>query len=1552
VWSKRFLHPLLCVGIALPIHTPVRAQGTCGAAGGAPAGPAWSVCDFAREAGVLSAPGPATGVGNPIDLATGNKYRGELDLRINAHLPLVFARHYNSRNRFDTVLGVGWSHSFETRLVPVTVKGRKELQVIQGDGRRIVFEPMNHRFGQWRSQSLASGRIESHRSKSVAWTWYMPDGRALQFDAKGHLQFILRDGLTVMVFSRTPQGRLTHVSGPDRWVLEFHYTDHRHGLRLHSVEVLGEAIARFTYDESGQLATVTWRDGRGRRYEYDDPRDPLLLTGVLNVEANPDGLRHRVARYAYDIQGRAVSTVEGDGGTSLQVRYLARQSGRSPGFTSVTDSQGRQAAYRWHYDRHHHTTRLLESVGQPCNSCGPTRRRYQWDAQHRLQSVLTDRETVHFEHDRIGRPVAAWRREAKGQRTLLWRLAYARNDLFAQPAVIEQPSVAPGRLHRIRIERDALGRPLAVSEEGFRPTPGPGHSARAAPRFVPITRRFSMGHRQFDSTRADPFEPLPANWLTGLAWVDGPMPGPSDRIELTQFHASLNAKHPHGVVETLAFQNGLLAEHINSRGQAARMEHSDPKKQWLGGPTLFGAYIGSAKLDLEYNDFGVLQGLLLTDFSGKPPRQLNTNQPGSIESADPARHRAIEIRHGHPSVIELPDGAHFRRGFDDFGRVAWIEQPDQARQWGEYDESDRLIAHHPGDGSIVRYQRDAQGRLIEATRTGPSGTTLMGRYRWEGARLAHAENDTVSIAYEWDRLDRLIATEHRFATTPQQPLRHAWQYDLAGRIAAETLPGGVIVRYRHQGRDIVGIDVAGLGRSGALFQSVDASQLTRPLRIAAFDSQEASPDQGIHEAGRLIEAGGMRHLQDPHGLRAAIQSIGSPGTPSSGTDFVHQDWRLRTERTAQGKVRNWIWAGTRPIALIESGQLYRIVTDTRAAPVQALDHQSRVVWSAEYNHAGAARIEGNPRVNIALRLPGQYFDAHTGWHYNHFRTYSPASKRYLEPDPLGLQADTLSRDALTEYASGDPVGHLDPWGLATLSWFAITTNATGQSLGRTQGFDNARWSFMIESILPVPLVGTGLYPPQPAGIGGVLFDPWGDFISGANAPFNPLGNGIDSIAWTGATGRQVFASFAAHYGGAMASPQRFIIEGFDDRRAGALALILAASPSQRQACIGKALTSLPGIRLGPSEPLLQPTSSDSRGPARVLECQAPTPLPVPYADELERSRVERYQAAAELQESPSASIGENCAASNGCRSRARIDVNGRAYYASYGRTQFTVTTFLGELGRMTQPSANVETLALRAALKLDTPITLDGRAATLGDALVLARQRVEAAYRSFAAIRIEFGRGLDAVRASEIWNGLSEARRLAFSQSTGLGQDGFIDMLGYVATGIGGRTEEEGRHALAASAAATVRYLATDTARASSFDQWLIDLYSSRAPYDHVSRAFLRDNLRRVLASPRLAGRFNNSAQADTPAWFARQAEIELDLAQRVAVLHNAGRLDLATSPSLDAWLTSNRTSWITGYVTQFTTTDGRGNWEALRCTTGIGARAGLQLTPLGAMPK
>ena len=203
----------------------------------------------------------------------------------------------------------------------------------------------------------------------------------------------------------------------------------------------------------------------------------------------------------------------------------------------------------------------------------------------------------------------------------------------------------------------------------------------------------------------------------------------------------------------------------------------------------------------------------------------------------------------------------------------------------------------------------------------------------------------------------------------------------------------------------------------------------------------------------------------------------------------------------------------------------------------------------------------------------------------------------------------------------------------------------------------------------------------------------------------------------------------------------------------------------------------------------------------------------------------------------------------------------------------------------------------------------------------------------------------------QVWDSLAPARRASFTSDTGLGRETFIDMLGYVATGTGARTEEEGRHAIAASAATTVRITAPGTQASTTFNDWLVGLFSSTDAYDHVSRAFLRDNLRRVLSAPALAGRFVNQAQPGTAAWHKRQEAIETELAQRVAMLHNSGHLALATSPKFDGWLASHAKSGAGKYVQDFIATDARGNWEALRCATGLGGRRGLQLSQLTAMP-
>jgi len=1570
------------VALLLLVPSDASAQATCGAAGGPPAGPGSSVCDFADEATGLRAGGVATGAGNPVDLVTGNKYRHEVDLRASAIVPFVLARHYNSRNRFDGPLGIGWSHSFETRIVPAGAGKHPELQIIQGDGRRIVFRPDRQQPGQWHATRIEDGIVIEHRHRQaidheadraiareigrkslrqlhqenrvthdlVRWTWRWPGGRSLHFDSRGRLLAVMRDGMTMIRLHHDEAGRLDGLIGPDGWRIDFEYINHAQGRRIARVLKNGTALLDCRYDATGQLAEVQWPDGRRRRYEYRDDRDPLLLTEVLELEPEPDAPAQPVASYRYDDQGRAIRTTETDSGSVLDIRYPGQQSAAQAGMTEVTDSAGRRARYAWLYSRHDHLARLIEAQGEACGSCPPSPRRYTYDAQQRLSGVESPRGVLQIDRDAVGRPVQAWHSPAPGRApTLLWRLGYRGRGRLEGPSRIEQPSVAPGRWHRIDIRRDALDRPTDIIESGFAPVAGRG----SAITYARLSRRFSLGHRTPHD--APPFSGRqdPSEWLSALSWVDGPQPGPADRLAIRQEGDWLSVSGTDRPTEELNVgRRWILQEHRSARGGTSIMLPNDPEKAWLGGPTIVSATNGRQGIDFEYQPFGRLAAVVRQDFTlGREVRV----QPDDAPDAPPLR--AVALWRGLPSTVALPDGSLFSRGFDDFGRVAFIDQPGEPRQWAQYDAYDRLVWHRPGDGSTLAYRRDAAGRLIESMRITGARKTLLGRYTWRGADLIEAANDTVTIRYSRDHLGRLTGAEHRFTARPDEALRYQWHYNMASRVTGESLPDGVRVHYRYRDREVVSLTVEGLGATDI---EIDAQALRAPLRLGdpgettslslAAPALSVRKTDPVFAGGHLVAAAGARYLDDPHGRRAIKQSATTVSSAPAETRFMHQDWRLRGEQSGDGGLRQWLWAGSRPVALIASGRLYRIVTDERGAPVRALNDRGETVWSARYDRLGQASIDPGAQIDINLRLPGQYFDAESGWHYNHARTYDPSNGHYLEADPLGLQPGFSSRDSLRLYADGDPVTGLDPWGLARLTWFALTTDSQGRSLGQTQGFDRARWSFMIEDILPVPLFGNNLTRPQPSGIDGLLFDPWGDFIAGQGPPKTSTGNGVDAIAWTGATGRQVFASFAAHYGGALASPARFVIEGFDDVRAGALALILSASPSQRRMCIDRSMASLPGIDLGPGQPLLSPSRPDLRGPARVLECRRASAVPVAYEDELERSRVERYQAAAEMQESPSASINENCAASAGCRSRARIEINGHAYYASYGRTQFTVTTFLAELMRLTDPTDGEQAATLRKAVGLDAAIALDGRAATMSDALALARRRVDAAYRAFAALRREFGRGLDSASAAAAWESLSPARRASFTNDTGLGRDVFIDMLGYVATGVGARTEEEGRHALAASAAATVRIMPTGSTTASSFTDWLVGLFSSTDAYDHVSRAFLRDNLRRVLSAPSLAGHFVNAAQPGTQAWIKRQDAIETELAKRVAMLHNSGHTLLATSPTFEGWLATHSKSGAGKYVQDFISTDTRGNWEALRCTNGLGGHLGLQLSQLTAM--
>lgn len=338
---------------------------------------------------------PSSCAGNPINVATGNKHIIETDYVGTGPSPLVFKRYYNSFNAHSTSHGRHWQHYYERELFQDLAN---IIHVKRPHGQVITFSEIY--VDTWRSVSgdktllsnLAPGEYSDKKyidSRGEEEYTYIGGHPEYSGGSAWRLQSLTDNQGNNRTLFYDLNSRLIRVENEFGQALTFSY--HANG-NLQTMTAPGGLVWTYRYNSNGYLAHVDNPDGSTRQYLYEDSRFPHALTGIVDENGN------RYATYAYDVDGRAISSEHAGGVDRITLSY------NTDGTSSVTNSRNISSTYSFsdQFD-----TSLVAGISGPgCSSCGTGDSSYIYDPANRilLSKTIKGLTTGFGNYDSKGNP--------------------------------------------------------------------------------------------------------------------------------------------------------------------------------------------------------------------------------------------------------------------------------------------------------------------------------------------------------------------------------------------------------------------------------------------------------------------------------------------------------------------------------------------------------------------------------------------------------------------------------------------------------------------------------------------------------------------------------------------------------------------------------------------------------------------------------------------------------------------------------------------------------------------------------------------------------------------------------------------------------------------------------------------------------------------------------------------------------------------------------------------------------------------------------------------
>ena len=296
------------------------------------------------------------GVGNPCNVATGNKYQSETDF---TNTDIVFSRSYNSLNLANVGLGLGWRSNYQKILIVLT----DSLTRVSSTGRG---EPWTKVSGAWQGDADSNVLITEDAN---GFQLIEANGVIERYSLTGQLLSITDVRGNIQILSYDTNNRLDQVDTNKGEFIQFTYDtlDHINTIIDHAGRTW-----TYRYDSKNNLEFVDNPDGTTKQYHYNEQAFtssadlPHALTGITDER----GMRY--ATYEYHADGWAKATYHAGNTQRVEITY-----NDTNGTRTVTNSLGQPSTYAT-------ATQLGVSLvtdvsGPGCATCGSGNTDYDYD---------------------------------------------------------------------------------------------------------------------------------------------------------------------------------------------------------------------------------------------------------------------------------------------------------------------------------------------------------------------------------------------------------------------------------------------------------------------------------------------------------------------------------------------------------------------------------------------------------------------------------------------------------------------------------------------------------------------------------------------------------------------------------------------------------------------------------------------------------------------------------------------------------------------------------------------------------------------------------------------------------------------------------------------------------------------------------------------------------------------------------------------------------------------------------------------------------------------